>query len=1195
MGPNSIATHLQSAAPVIVESMKSLSTLYEEFWETGTYSLARRPFFKPKNPNPTFVSLMTDRSTIHYGTDPLLGFHLAPAYSSLLPEFCEQYAGQPPLPNHRRAIEEARAQFRSWGLSFTRSCRQDDPLVLRFFAGDALAFCQTLQLNQRDRDITTANLFCDQWHLQRLTLDEGEYGSVDGAPLSFNVIDTSNLVDRLGGLNILAATAPLLDENLTSTLYTETASRQQKGMESMVEDLFCGHLPTFSHLLGLFPVEYWANLKNNPELGEAATELCHEADKVSCSESYHRTTWKRPLSSVVEKPEDTTTVATLFNSIELSHLLYRVYLKMFRHEDMDLHLRDKHFQTGRKTPTPKYHRGSFVAFICAISHRVIVEWRETIIAFLQLVNNDSTLTAEMNFVQELYVMLHIFGIYLEPTLVEFPAHSADSGEDPLFEVARIRLAKIPATCITLRVPRANLDSLASKIQPLKHGTPPVHCVLQSTCTSGDGAWRYSFAVLQLAFGEVKRSDPGERAVALHFVEDEQGWAGDSPLLVSFWAPGRFVLLEQQPVGIVFRIQSTPQTALTLLATLGMDMNIYETHLGDRDSVFLSDCAPLQSRYPCACRTLIEAKLDELHGASSYVVRSATIQKDTAQIASLTYRYGLPSDKEKLVPSLGGSIETVQVQPSVITLDVGKGAHCFRLRFSVPVIGSRSFKHVVRESSFVEITAPMASPLDKDVFPGFMYPLFMNAANPIVWNMPYIHINSLPKLDFSSKEEMIWILRHACFMFQGPNSVKTLEDIKAALLGDDALYGFKASLIRILMVTAHPSNGQMQEVFMLTDRGNPEVDLFIFVSGLRLDAPNQTFVLDAAILPGKIPELPQWQKLLNALSQLDTVAISVSDGTLNIWKTVLPAYVERCREWEHQPLCSYLAAGQIPVPNSYGGATICSCGSGKLPRQFMRNVRGWKVMSEHATRAAISLAFPVPGVEHVFGGLVASSPDQPGETCHRCGVLRSQLTRNLLRCARCHAVRYCSINCQHRDWKEHKSQCIQRKSCGSCGKSEALLGKELLTCANCRIALYCSTECQEGDWKEHKRMCAREGEYGRQRRELEERRGGKGKQKEQSGQEGEDEEQSGQVGEQEQQSDKDNELEQQSTHGEQEKQKGKQNECTKQINNEVMHDKTNNRENELEKKSDQTPDQDEKQPGKEPEHKRNGGKENDGRK
>jgi hypothetical protein len=61
-----------------------------------------------------------------------------------------------------------------------------------------------------------------------------------------------------------------------------------------------------------------------------------------------------------------------------------------------------------------------------------------------------------------------------------------------------------------------------------------------------------------------------------FQEDKNGWTGSSPLIVSFYAPIWLVLLEPENAIIAFGIQSTPQSTMTFVKTLGLDMNVYDT-------------------------------------------------------------------------------------------------------------------------------------------------------------------------------------------------------------------------------------------------------------------------------------------------------------------------------------------------------------------------------------------------------------------------------------------------------------------------------------------------------------------------------------------------------------------------------------------------------------------------------------------
>jgi NADH pyrophosphatase NudC (nudix superfamily) len=46
-----------------------------------------------------------------------------------------------------------------------------------------------------------------------------------------------------------------------------------------------------------------------------------------------------------------------------------------------------------------------------------------------------------------------------------------------------------------------------------------------------------------------------------------------------------------------------------------------------------------------------------------------------------------------------------------------------------------------------------------------------------------------------------------------------------------------------------------------------------------------------------------------------------------------------------------------------------------------------------------------------------------------------------------------------------------KFCGQCGKSAKEVGKNNLSkCDRCRCVRYCSVDCQRANWKEHKQIC-----------------------------------------------------------------------------------------------------------------------------
>ena len=152
-------------------------------------------------------------------------------------------------------------------------------------------------------------------------------------------------------------------------------------------------------------------------------------------------------------------------------------------------------------------------------------------------------------------------------------------------------------------------------------------------------------------------------------------------------------------------------------------------------------------------------------------------------------------------------------------------------------------------------------------------------------------------------------------------------------------------------------------------------------------------------------------------------INVDDDELRLWREVLPAMVERCRQWEHRPSCEYKAKAQIPLSIKNGQPLLCSCGNGTLPLRLISGIPKWDVVSKHAVRVAISPSFSIPFVEQIFEASRAQiAADIFDNRCRNCGKEKSGEGANLLRCSRCSIAKYCSSKCQRADWKEHKKLC-----------------------------------------------------------------------------------------------------------------------------------------------------------------------------
>lgn len=70
--------------------------------------------------------------------------------------------------------------------------------------------------------------------------NDADYGTIGVAPVSFSVIDTSNLIDHVGAMNLLVATSPLLCRDHYSSLFTEILVRKGDSNIEHVQNLLCG-------------------------------------------------------------------------------------------------------------------------------------------------------------------------------------------------------------------------------------------------------------------------------------------------------------------------------------------------------------------------------------------------------------------------------------------------------------------------------------------------------------------------------------------------------------------------------------------------------------------------------------------------------------------------------------------------------------------------------------------------------------------------------------------------------------------------------------------------------------------------------------------------------------------------------------------------------------------------------------------
>ncbi|KAJ3104609.1 hypothetical protein HDU96_008861 [Phlyctochytrium bullatum] len=247
LGESVVLTRLRSTSPAELKALKDL--VLEDRVDLSLPEL----FARAKHFNPMYAT-SSEHITLHYALDPVVGYHL----STALAELDKSSTLRPPAESNaaEKFTSAAKLQFTAWAKAFRASMSR---VIVRYSFSDALAFCHVLQYHHTT--LAGAGWYRTTFTFDALVLDPAEYAPESketvAAPTTFNVIDTSNLLDHLGCLNLFAAASPLLKPDPSSVFFTEILVKPGKTLEECLQNLLIGDSTTMALLLGLVPVEYW--------------------------------------------------------------------------------------------------------------------------------------------------------------------------------------------------------------------------------------------------------------------------------------------------------------------------------------------------------------------------------------------------------------------------------------------------------------------------------------------------------------------------------------------------------------------------------------------------------------------------------------------------------------------------------------------------------------------------------------------------------------------------------------------------------------------------------------------------------------------------------------------------------------------------------------------------------------------------
>ncbi|KAG2347543.1 hypothetical protein BDR05DRAFT_958286 [Suillus weaverae] len=1003
-----VCTSSRAAGPLSMYALEMAGDHYNVYWETGVCSAVPKRPSEASYPNPTMVySLAGDKFSVHHGTDPLSCFHLAEALAPAVGS--TRHPEQVTLTD---VINVCKMQFSEWCTSVSKVLRSQhlpssSPLIIRCFVGDALSLCQAFGYYNSTRSASTSFPVAP-WKHAYIAFDPDAYGTgtLSPAPTTFNIIDTSNLLDHVGVLNILSVTSPILQRTLSATLYTEGFYDSSPRPEDTFLHQLCGNIATIGLLLGLIPASFvsqFTNLSNWHELMRN-TEQCTIQNP-----SHERLAWK--LLGGAEKDVTDHDRPIDIAPEQLAGVLFNLYLNMFFYQNLARSMTMiKRTSSSVTFSDIHYHRRSFAEILGVIKGRVITDsWAPTMSKLHDKISCDRTLQIGRNFYLDLCCQLHLLGIF---TVDVLSLPKVQEMHRLSKSIVLHNWKTLPQTvCVVLVVPRDRLQPLLPALN--QGGAAILQCEVKGIKTL------QTFTSINTVFGTVKISGKGDDKTAA-VEEDVTGQYGTSPLVVWFWVPSA-VLMNGSHHTVTLSVLSNPATCISLTKTLGPDLALFPADMGDERLVHILRQRPdAVSESPKEKNMQIGGRPVKTSGACTFV----TFDRECKKPLSFTTRVDIVEPEMKA--SLAGGASPTVNQVSLHSIAIVLGDKSLQFPFPLPVDAKNVKLRIARKSLYIEVILPLKLALGGTDRMD-MFPVIPQGADLALWNMHRVNLDQCVRFSIANKDALKWVNPHIILMLS-----ERERCIPRGLTTGSTVLDIKHTLQSIFRYASGIADGKPPLCYGLLEEDAMLV--IIYITDLRLDLGSHAVVADAWVMPSspsskKVEAFNKVSGYVMSSSNMKRLGIAVEER--KAWIHLLVAATERCRTWEHKTNCEYRVKGTIPITFDLEESPICSCGAGVGAEPFVKKYPLLHPLAPYVTRAAISPLFPLSYIEKI-GNLediiVSNTPltlapaAAVRHVCAACGK-EEGTSGSLMICGRCKVVRYCSQGCQREDWKGHKKRCV----------------------------------------------------------------------------------------------------------------------------------------------------------------------------
>lgn len=1006
---SSIYTSALQCSPVCLEAfinVKNHSNTAREYILSNRLlpSLFLKANCKDLQCNPLMLNSEDQTLNFHYGLDPLCGFHLSLAYIPCLQSFYSSTStsNMGTTKDVSNKIDSNLLyhlcfnQFSQWCSAvhtmLSSSIRNDksqtttiNQIKMFFFAGDAFDCCHGI-VNVR------SNIISADKHPIIKSCSISDMDFVSDIPTEFDLIDTSNLSDHLGLLNILCACWTLLKKELHSTIITDilsTASNNIGEYDVFLKEMLRCDLSTFTLITGLSVSEYTTKISTSYRLFENSL-LSSDMRSQRTNLSFE---WRFPSSNKLHVEMNTEVFVDIF---------FKIYKKIFEpllHPNFSVFGDQKALsnfvvQNSGQNVYASPNVQTYARLICVATNKMQLIEKNSIVVLLELIRNSNFLGIG-NYIQDFYVWFYLlkllsdkdFTLFIKETIgfckVKFGQSLVQNCLNNFISCpSKQNYPKL--ILVTLLVPRTVIES--------KLETDFSSTILEMKISDKKTTADNRFSSFHIAFVR-ERFEHHKKDNIFHNAEKDK--INNSMLTFN-----SFTLLEGTKIDyqwiacsvlvpipcLLIAPPNDVKVCLTLshlmvgrkeIISLGKELIIDYASLNNIDRVSWCEYNRDNHHHFIATTTVSNSIGDQIHSSNPSVV--ASISNFKATLKNLSSQQNKAAGENFELGPYSGTITFKGISLEDVTPELIEMSHplyaqlklkSVRITFELPVLSNiaKSRIQISRKGGYVNLLMPLekSEVVSTDrIFWMFSEQSKTNSPpNFTIFGVSRILLDSMPKINCSLVPKKSWLFRLAGSQLSSPSERVTVKKKTALVSLKETIHSL------VLNFVGDNQHGTCHRLigFNSTSHG---VEIIVFVNSIRVDVSLGSVVLDTAVCildeNKNLNIVPIWFQDEMSNKKFPNISVNVTDEEMILWKKSLPVFCERIRNnWAHTKHCEYISHTtnmvQIPLSLEMGKQVVCSCCNGKglenteFHTYLSLNKIAFQDVYPHFFRAGIPLLF-----------------------------------------------------------------------------------------------------------------------------------------------------------------------------------------------------------------------------------------------